>query len=86
MKKLDVQFQAQYKTPRLLLPTSAECQPQQTSGVQFLRDDTCPYLAPRRLDGILGSLWWGLVLIEPAFAGGLSLTKIRRSFAKTKQL
>ena len=80
MKKLDVlsvlidwQFQAQYKTPRSILPSSVEGQPQQASGVQFLGDDTCPYLAPTRLDGIWGSLWCCFVLIELALAGGLSL-------------
>ena len=33
-----------------------------------------PILPPTRLDGIWGSLWCSLVLIELSFAGGLSLT------------
>ena len=33
-----------------------------------------PILPPTRLDGIWGSLWCSLVLIELSSAGGLSLT------------
>ena len=48
------QFQAQYKTSRSMLPSSAECQPHQASGVQFLGNNTCPYLAPNKIRWDLG--------------------------------
>ena len=68
------QFQAQYKTSRSMLPSSAECQPHQASGVQFLGNNTCPYLAPNKIRWDLGIPVVQFSPDELSFAGGQSLT------------
>ena len=83
---IDWQFKAQYKAPRSMLPTSAEFQPQQASWVKFLGNDTFPYHAPTRLDGIWGSLWCSLVLNELAFAEWAEFVKEQAKLHKSQTI